>query len=377
MSEPIRVLQVIGQLTLGGAERQLVTLVERSDPARTAHVVAVVRRWGPLGDRLRDAGHDVRFIGKGPGPDPRALTRLGSLIRELRPHVVHTWLFTANLWGRLAGLVGGVPVVIGSERGLVDGYRRPWQARIERFLAVRGSCVIANSCAIKDYVCGWAGIPPELVRVIYNGVDLRAFADEPAAGVASAGRAELGLPDGVPVVGTVGRLHPIKDQATFLRAAALVREALPECVFLLVGGGEAEGDLRELARSLGVSDSVVFAGARTDVGDLLHLLDCFCLTSLSEGLPNTVLEAMAAGLPVVATAAGGTCEAVEEGRTGYLVPVGDAEALAARVIEVLGSPELSHRLGDAGRRRVESVFGPDRYIAETEALYRELLGEKG
>jgi glycosyltransferase involved in cell wall biosynthesis len=179
------------------------------------------------------------------------------------------------------------------------------------------------------------------------------------------------------LVGTVGRLHPQKGFASLLAAVARVRERLPAIRLLLVGGGALRRDLVARAEALGLAEVVIFAGSRGDVPEILAALDLFVLPSLWEGLPNAVLEAMAAGLPVVATAAGGTPEVVVDGETGLLVPPGDVTALAEAIERLLRDPGLRRKMGEAGRKRVEGHFTIEQTVAQTVALYETLLRQKG
>jgi glycosyltransferase involved in cell wall biosynthesis len=183
------------------------------------------------------------------------------------------------------------------------------------------------------------------------------------------------VPIDVPLVGSVGRLHPQKDFATLLAAIAQVRKRIPTVRLLLVGDGELRDELESQSRSLGLSEIVTFAGSRTDVPEILAAVDVFTLSSLWEGMSNAALEAMAAGLPVVATAVGGTPEVVVDEVTGLLVPPHDPTSLAGALTTLLREPALRRRMGQAGRERVQEQFSVERMVCRTEALYTEMLRE--
>ncbi len=231
-------------------------------------------------------------------------------------------------------------------------------------------CFVAVSEALGRHLVQ-SGIPADQVAVIVNGLEPPlAPADPPAL---AAVRAELGIGPDEAVVGVVGRLVPVKAYDDFLRAAALVTKERPATRFLVIGDGPCAGALQELAHSLGIADRVVFTGFRRDVPALLPLLDVFVLSSLSEGLPLVLLEAMAAGRPVVSTAVGGVPEVIDNGVNGYLSVPQQPEELAGQILRVLGDPGLAHLLGENAQRRVQERFGIGRMVAATERLYRDLL----
>jgi glycosyltransferase involved in cell wall biosynthesis len=223
--------------------------------------------------------------------------------------------------------------------------------------------VIAVSKAIAS-VMEADGFPRERLSLVYEGVPDRG----PAAGGGEALRA-LGIPEGAPVVGNVAALTGHKDHATLLDAAAIVLRRRPDARFVIVGEGPRRRELEARAREGGLEGRVVFAGFRTDVDRLLPAFDLFCLSSRLEGLGTSLLDAMAFGLPIVATAAGGIPEAVEDGVTGLVVPVRDPGALAHGLLGLLEDPERRRRLGDAGRRRFRDRFTADRMVEETLRVY--------
>ncbi|HUS58100.1 MAG TPA: glycosyltransferase, partial [Planctomycetota bacterium] len=183
----------------------------------------------------------------------------------------------------------------------------------------------------------------------------------------------LGLAGDAPLIGVVASLHPWKGHRMFIRAAGIVHRARPDVRFLIVGGGTELAVLQALARDVGVSEAVVFAGARKDVPELLALMSIFALSSPSEGLPNAVLEAMACARPVVATRAGGTAEVVDHGNTGYLVPVGEHAALAEKLLVMLADPARAEEMGSRGRQRALAEFSGKRLVESVTQLYEALL----
>ena len=375
MPEPIHVLHLITELDTGGAQSALARLMARLDRRRFTPTVAclyngdaiVARRIRALGVPVTDLGMTTRWRWD-------AFVRLYRLLRHGRPTILHTWMFHANLPGRVLGRLAGVPVIITSRRNEnIGGAMRErfnrWTAHLDdRVVAV---CELARQAEVER-----AGVVLDHVVTIYNGVDVARFPVASMQATAQARRA-IGMPVGVPLVGSLGRLHPQKGFSDLLTAFAQVRQRIPSVRLFVAGDGELRDDLEAQARSLGMAAVVTFAGVRADVSEVLAALDVFVLPSLWEGMPNAVLEAMASGLPVVATAVGGTPEVVVDGVTGLLVPPQDPGALAQAVEQFLRDPGLRRTMGRAGRRRVEQHFDIRETVRQVEDLYETLLRERG
>jgi glycosyltransferase involved in cell wall biosynthesis len=329
--------------------------------ARGHDVVVACRTGGVLAERARAAGLAVREMRFRGDLWPAAALALASVLREMRPDVVHLHDPHAVSAGMLARRLAGPRPLVGTRR--VDFALRGLLSRRKY-----GACdrVIAVSEAIAG-VLRRGGIASERVRVVYEGVP-----DRPAQAGGQEALRELGIPADVPVVGNVAALTGHKDQATLLAAAARVVARLPEVRFLIVGEGELRGRLEALSRELGLERRCVFAGFRADLDRLIPAFTVFCLSSHMEGLGTSLLDAMAFGVPVVATAAGGIPEVVTDGLTGRLVPARDPDALAAALVEVLADPARRAAWGRAGRQRFEERFTADRMVETTLATYAEL-----
>jgi len=367
MTEPIRVLHVIATLDPHGAERQMAALCAGLDRRAFEPSVCCLTRGGPLEAGLAAAGVPVMVLGKRGRFDVSVLWRLARVIRRRRPAIVHTWLFTANFWGRLAGALAGAPALVASERA-ADLWKT-WAHRwVDRRLAGLSAVVLANSDGVRRFCVERIGLPPDKVRVIRNGLDLVRF----DAAVAAGPRQPLPAADG-PVILCVGRLEEQKGHIYLLQALASLTRAGRRPRVWLAGDGPLRPKLEAAARELGVAAQVDFLGGRDDVPALLRRADVVALPSLWEGLPNAVIEAMAASRPVAATAIPGTDELVAP-ETGLLAPARDPEALAGALARLLDDATLRARLGAAGRRRVERDFALERMIAETEAVYRGVRG---
>jgi glycosyltransferase involved in cell wall biosynthesis len=309
-----------------------------------------------------------------PFSDLRALVGLRRMMRAWRPAIVHTHTAKAGLLGRLAARLSGVPTVVHTYHGhVLRGYFSPAKTAvfrgIETRLASLADGLVAVSDAVRDDLVRLGVARPERIRVIPLGLELAHL-----AGLLPRGelRRETGIPRDAPLVAMVGRLVPIKDVPTFLRAARLVRDARQTVRFALVGDGEERPALERLASELGLLGSVTFAGWRSDLRPVYGDLDVVVNASRNEGTPVALIEAMAAGRPVVATRVGGTPDLLGSGERGRLVPAGEPEALARAVLETLDDPRGACARSQAARAHVLRRHSVERLVGDVDALYREL-----
>ena len=369
----IRVLHVIATLDRAGSEKQLVDLCRKLDRSRFQPAVCCLTRGGPFAADLRRAGVPLHLLNKRGRWDLRVIWRARRLIREFEPHIVHTWLPTANTLGRVAALAaGGVPVLIASERSK-DAWKGAARLIADRILAKRTTRLVTNAEAVRDFLVNEIELPKEKIRVIRNGLDLAEFDAAAAKGPSEA------LPDaeGCTVVGAVGRLERQKGMMDLIQAFGRLPYDLQHVKLWIVGEGPLERKLQRKVIETGMQERVRFLGARSDVPALMTRFDLFVLSSLWEGLPNVTLEAMAARRAVVATKVDGTPEAVTHGWTGVLVPPSNPGVLAQTIERLLRDPALRRKYGDAGRLKIEQRFGLDRMVTETQDMYREALAEAG
>lgn len=338
-----------------GGQNQ-VLLSARGMAARGHQVVLACRTGGVLEGRARSAGLDVHAFPFRGDWSPTAAVGLARLARRSRADVVHAH----DPHALAAALLSGAPRVASRRVDFaVQGRASRWKyARCERVIAVSGAVAA---------VLRRGGLPPERVRVVYEGVS-----DRPPQPGGRATLSALGVPESALVVGTVAALTDHKDHHTLLAAAAAVAARVPEVHFVIVGDGEQADALHVQVDALGLQGRVVFTGFREDLDAVIPAFDVFCLSSKMEGLGTSLLDAMCFARPVVATAAGGIPEAVEDGVTGRVVPVLDPTALAAALVDVLRDRSQRERLGAAGRRRFESRFSDDRMVDATLAVYDEL-----
>jgi len=368
VSARARVVYLAHAFTVGGAEEMVLNLV-RHLPPRFEPMVCCIHEAGPIGEEIRQAGTPVAVLGLEPGlRRPFDVGGIRRYLHDTAPQIVHTFLLTASLYGRLAAILARVPIVIGTEVNIYERKRRR-HAFAERLLMAGTDRVVVSAESVRDFYVRQVHADPARVEVIYNAVD---FAQAAPTENRAAMRASIGVPAAAPVAGVIARLTEQKGHR-FLLDALAARPELTEVHAVLVGGGDLERTLGAQAASLGLTPRVHFLGPRRDLGNLLAAMDVFVMPSLWEGLPLSLVLAMGASLPVVATAVAGIPEVVDDGRTGLLVPPADAHALGAALTRVFADEPLRTRLGRDGRASVLPRFGVDRYVASVASLYDRLL----
>lgn len=370
----IRIAYVIDHLRVGGAQRHLLEVVRGLDRDRYAlEMWSAAAEPGDLAAVFEREGVPVRTFGiSGTMLSPRTLAAVRRVARDLAArdvHVVHGYLFEGNFLAALAGRLGRRPVTLVSKRSL-DRY-----GRIDRRLAAwvsnqLASRVTVNASAVWEVVRQHEWCAPGRMVMIPNGVALPASVDAPAR------REDDPRGDG-PLVGMVGRLSWKKGYEFALAAFAQLRERMPGLRVDVVGDGELRADLEARAQSLGLADTVRFLGQRRDVPELMRGFDCFVLSSVIEGMPNALLEAMALGRPVVTTSAGGSAEVVVDGECGLVVPPGDAAAIARAVEQILADPVRARAFGTRAERRVRESFSLEAMLRSFDELYTSELSRAG
>ena len=361
---PLRVMHLLHTFGVGGMEVGITKLVNSLDESRIASSICSCRPGDSLKQRLR-ADIPLYEFNRREGNDPRLVAQLVRLFRAKRPDVIHTHRWATLLEGLIAARLAGVPHVVHGEHGTLETRRH--NAFVQRTVWNRVDRVLSVSSRLAERMSRDIGFPLDRIQVIRNGVDLERFKPEQRREA----REAFGFAPNQVVIGSVGRLVPVKDQATLLRALALLRTGGFSFTGLLAGAGPLHGELQSLAAALNL-DNVTLLGNRNDVERVLGALDIFVLSSQSEGLSNTIQEAMATGLPVVATRVGGADELVEPDQTGYLIPSGDPRALAEKIANLITDPARRQRFAHAGWERARQHFGLDRMIGEYERMYLDL-----
>ncbi|MBI1765806.1 MAG: glycosyltransferase [Acidobacteria bacterium] len=371
MAEKIKILHVLDSLNVGGMERVVINVANGLDPARFEQAVCCISRLGTAA-HLLDA-HVQRFdMGKG---DERALLmpwQIAKLMRRERPDIIHTQSW-AGMDGVIARTLARQGKLVHSEHGrnLPYIHHEPPKRKLARRCAYElADAVFVVSEEMRQYFCRETGFAPARMRVIHNGVDVAGIERADPVGV----REELGLSPTDFVIGTVARFQETKDLPTLVRAFAQLRQRQAHVKLLLIGDGAERGRLEQLALELSVAADVIITGIRHDVPRLLRALDAFALSSLSEGLPISVLEALAAALPVVTTRVGMLPEMLREGENGFLVAPGDVAVLAERLERLVINHDLARRLGAVGKQTVERDYSLAAMLRRYEELYLSLVG---
>ncbi len=376
----LRVAFVVASLDTGGSEHQMVRLAELLPRDRFAIDFILLSRRGSLADRAERAGARVRVLGWRRGHSPIRgqpdFWRLVRMIRRGHYDIVDAWLFHAYAIVALARPLCRVPVLIAGRRGLSDPKRAFGlvERTMDRIARHKVDTIVANSAAVREEVAAFEHLDATRIRVIHNGVDVPEPMDPTTR---TALRSEWGVGPEELLVGYVANYRGLKGHGELIRAFARALTMNSALRLILVGEGPRRAILEDMIRDLGLARVVRLHGAEPDARRILGAFDIAVQASASEGLPNAVLEAAAAGLPIVATDAGGTAEVLDGGRTGMLVPIDDEAAMAAAIVRLAADPEMRLRLGQDARTYVESAFGVERFVAETAALYEELAAAKG
>ena len=375
--QPPLVVHIIHRLAVGGLENGLVNLINGIPPARYRHAIVCLTDYTAFRERLRDKQLPIIALHKKEGHDLGVYVRLWRVLRLLRPAIVHTRNLSGLEYLALAA-IAGIPGRIQGEHGRdiydLDGTSTKYNL-LRRAIKPFVQHYIAVSEDLAEWLVHTVGADRRRVTQIYNGVDIQRFA--PRVGPRPPLGPESFASQDTLVVGTVGRMHEVKDQLTLVRAFLHMLSTVPQarmCLRLvIIGDGPLREEAKQLLHAADAESLAWLPGERQDSPDIMRALDVFALPSLREGLSNTILEAMASGLPVVATRVGGNPELVEEGHTGQLVPPADPVAMAAALDVYSRDRGLAVRHGWAGRQRVQSHFSMTAMVNSYLAVYDAVL----
>jgi glycosyltransferase involved in cell wall biosynthesis len=371
----VRILLLSTSMGMGGADKQLLSAAHEMRARGHDILIVSLTALGPMGLEARTLGLRTESLEMPRGiPDPRGMVRLVRLVREWRPDVVHSHMVHANLMARMLRIFAPVPVLVSTIHNIYEGGRILMAGyRLTNNLADHMTIV---SQAAADRFINEGIVPKPMLTVIPNGVDTDRFQNVPN-GVRQSLRATLGLA-GEFVWLAVGRFEIAKDYPNMLHAFAAVRQQQPAAVLLLVGGGSLQAETEALAESLGLSGRVRFLGIRPDVPELMTAADAYVMSSAWEGMPIVLLEAAAAGLPVVATLVGGNHEVISDKETGFLVPPRDSEALGRAMLRLMQTPERERRImGERGRDYVQRQYRLSRVVDRWEEIYHVARARQG
>lgn len=366
-----RVLYLSHAFHVGGAEEMVLNLVRRL-PARFEPHVCCIDSAGAIGEEIRLTGVPFTVLRLNPGwRHPLDVIRLRAHLAAIRPAIVHTFLLTASLYGRLAAMLANVPIVIGTEVNMYER-KKPHHVIAERLLMKGTDQVVASAESVREYYIQQVRADPARVSVIYNAVDWSQLDTTMSRDEV---RTSVGVPLYAPLITIIARLTEQKAHSVLFDALQTTT-GLRSSHVLVVGAGERRDELVRRAESQGILPRVHFVGPRRDLGNLLGATDVFVMPSLWEGLPLSMILAMGAGLPVVATRVAGIPEVVCDHETGLLVEPGRSDALGAALATLVDDGKLRRRLGNAAREFVRPRFGADGYVTAVTALYDRLLAAK-
>jgi sugar transferase (PEP-CTERM/EpsH1 system associated) len=374
------IVHIIRRLSIGGLENGLVNLINHMDSARYRHAIICLMDYDDFSKRIKRENVEVIALHKREGKDLSVYTRLWKILRKWQPAIVHT----RNLPGleyMVCSALAGVPARIHGEHGRdmydLDGLNRKY-IFLRKVINPFVHQYIAVSTNLANWLVQTVGIRADRVAQIYNGVDLQRFYPRDFS------RPSLGPPGFVSaenlVIGTVGRMETVKNQLTLVQAFLHLLDqgvkARKRLRLVIIGDGPLRIEAQKLLRDANADHLAWLPGERDDILEIMRFLDLFVLPSLREGISNTILEAMASGLPVVATRVGGNPELVEEGKTGMLVPPSDPVAMADAIWKYAGNSEMLIRHGQAGRKKAEIQFGLEKMVNGYTVVYDKVLGER-
>jgi sugar transferase (PEP-CTERM/EpsH1 system associated) len=368
----IKILHVLDSLGIGGMERVVIDVANGLGPAIFEQTVCCISRRGEASSFLRE-GVSCIDLGKGSKADHLMPLKIARVIRQEKPDIIHTQSWS-GVDTAIARLLARGARLVHSEHGrnLPHIYSEPWKRKIaRRCLYHTADIVFAISNEVRSYYCGETGFPIDRVRVIPNGIDLRRIDKVDRQGI----REELRIAHDEFVIGTVARLDQTKDTITLARAFTRLYRSIPapKLKLLVVGDGDKKAGIEKYLDEQGLSGAAILTGIRHDVPRLLGAMNIFALSSLSEGMPITVLEAMCASLPVVATKVGALPDLVEEGLTGFLVEPKNEEDLAERIARFYKNNEMTRKFGLAARHKIEREYQLERMLERYADLYLSVL----
>lgn len=373
---PVLIAHVLHRLYLAGAEVLAAALARRlGNPSGRQFMFLCLDEIGPMGKQLAEEGFKVVDLGRRPGVDLSVAGKIRRLVAEHRITLLHAHQYTPFFYAALSRGLGRRPRVLFTEHGRhFPDSRRPKRVLANKFFLRSQDRVTAVGRFVKQALVDNEGIAANRIEVVYNGIDPGSFTLDPEQARQARGqiRRELNIADDQPVVLQVARFHPVKDHATAIGALKHALAGVPNAVMVLVGDGELQPAIEKLVADLGLGASVRFTGVRSDIPRLMAAADVFTLSSLSEGISVTLLEAMAAGLPIAATAVGGNPEVVAHEQSGLLSPRSDAAALGVHFVRLLQDPALRGRMAAAGRIKLLATFTQESMHLRYARIYEEM-----
>jgi glycosyltransferase involved in cell wall biosynthesis len=369
-SHMIKILQLIETSDPGGAENVLLMLaLHRKDRFK---MIAGLLKEGWISQQLKDAGVPVIMIPSGRFIDIKLILNLLKIIKEEQIDIVQSHLLDMNFYSCIAAKIAGIPH-ISTEHGDVN--RLPKNINLKTFIKLKVTSILSNKIVFvsedtKNIFLRISHTAKEKVSVIYNGRDFKKYESMIDKKMK---RAEIGIPEDAIIIGNVASLVLFKGQTYLLKAAQTVLKIFPNAFFIIIGCGKLEKELKKEADDLGISGNIKFLGFRTDVDELLKIMDIFVLPSTAEGFPLSIIEAMASKRPVIATRVSGNPEIVENGVSGVLIDPANPDILADKIIELINNPALAKEMAACGYKKVKDNFNHELMLKKYERLYSELI----
>lgn len=371
--QPINILHVISKLPVGGVENQLLMTLKNYDRMKLNPLVCSLLDKGEIGKEIEDTRIDVIPLNKLKHRfDPAIVKDIYSLIKERNIKIIRTHQYHANLYGRLAALLAKVPCIVASVHNVYTIDRKLHRRMINRFLARFTDKVVAVSEIVKRDILKYDGLREDKVMVINNGIDTDRFLNLDGNVI----RVEFSIPSDTPVIGTIGRLTLQKGQKYLVEAVSKIKEKFPSIKLFIVGDGPIKDEIETCVKNLGLNENVIFTGCRRDIPALLAAMDIFVLPSLWEGLPNALLEAMAAGKAIIATDILPVREITNSKKTGILVPAKNSTAIASSIEFLLVNKTFAVTLGNNAQERAFSNFNITTTVDKYTNLYEDILSNK-
>lgn len=371
--QPINILHVISKLPVGGVENQLLLILKNYDRTKFNPIVCSLLDKGEIGKEIEEAGIEVISLNKLKHRfDPTIVRDICHLIKKRNIKIVRTHQYHANLYGRLAGWLAKVPCIVASIHNVYTRDKKIHRRIINKLLSRFTDKVVAVSETVKHDILMYDGLSEDKVTVIYNGIDINRFSRINGNII----RKEFKIPFDIPVIGTIGRLTFQKGMKYLLEAVSLVKKRSPKIILLIVGDSPIKDELQNYAKALGMDSHVIFTGSRRDVPELLSAMDIFVLPSLWEGLPNALLEAMAAGKPIIATDIPPIREIVNSEKVGILVPPQNCNAIADSIEFLFHNKNFAENLANAARERVFTTFHIKTSVRHYTELFENILRNK-
>ncbi len=368
----IKICYIIGQLIKGGAEGQIYQLVKGIDKEKFCPIVISLSQSGYWANEIRKLNIQVVELQRRKHKEFTRLFKLIKLLKTIKPDIVHTQMFIANSYGRVAAIFARVPIIIGHELSLpLRGKdKNIYSVYIDKLLSLFSHGIICNSTMASNILIRKYYYNAKKVFTVHNGIVISDFLKgiSPNSHKKSAQK----------MIGIVARLAPVKNHLFFLDMAKIILDTVQkkDIKFLIVGDGPLRRDLEEYSKTLGIKNYVIFTGERNDIPELMQEMDIFVMTSIYEGIPNTIMEAMMAGLPVVSTDVGAISEIVDNGETGFVCPSHDINIFAKKVISLINDENESRRMGENGKKKILCEYGMEKMVKKIEDIYFSILDQK-